>query len=164
MRTSVIFIILAISYLTGFSQTTTKTIKQSFISLSTTNHVTYFEVTNDMFASLTKTYKANPEIKEYISKLNSLKMMQASGEKRKEIGLTIYTNFIEQTNLDGFTLLLVNNDQQGKMSFFKKSNKGENEFLLVSTNLIMHITGTIEINNLAEFEQIINVVGDAIDI
>ena len=163
MKTRVIIIFLILSSLSGFSQTKSKkTLSQTFKSESTTNNVTYFEVTKKMFDSLTKAYSDEPEIKQYISKLHNIKMLQPTGEKRNEKGKILYSNFIQDTNLDGFTLLMTNNNEKAKMTFFKKESKEKNEFLLVSTNMIMYVSGTLDIGSLAELEGIIEMAGEAV--
>lgn len=163
MKTKVIIIILILSSLSGFTQTNSKkTLSQTFKSHRADNNVTYFEVTEKMFDSLTKSYSEESEVKKYISKLHSVKMIQATGEKQNEKAKILYSNFIRYTNLDDFTLLMTNNNGNEKMSFFKKESKGENEFLLVSTNMVMYVSGTLDIGSLAELEEIIEMAGEAI--
>ena len=163
MKTKVIIIILILSSFSGFTQTKSKkTLSQTFKSESTANSVTYFEVTKKMFESLTKTYSEEPKVKEYISKLHHIKMLQPAGEKRHEKGEILYSNFIRYTNLDDFTLLMTNNNEKTKMSFFKKESNDKNEFLLVSTNMIMYVSTTLDISSLSELEGIIEMAGEAV--
>ncbi|MBT3382674.1 MAG: DUF4252 domain-containing protein [Prolixibacteraceae bacterium] len=163
MKTKVIIIILILSSLSGFTQTKSKkTLSQTFKSESTANNVTYFEVTKKMFESLTKAYSEEPKVKEYISKLHNIKMLQPAGEKRNEKGKILYSNFIRYTNLDDFTLLMTNNNEKSKMSFLKKEGKVKNEFLLVSTDMVMYVSGTLDIGSLTELEGIIEMAGEAV--
>ena len=79
-----------------------------------------------------------------------------------EKGKILYSNFLLYTNLDDFTLLMTNNNEKNKMSFFKKESKDKNEFLLVSTNMIMYVSGTLDIGSLAELEGVIEMAGEAV--
>ena len=163
MKTKVIIIILILSSFSGFTQTKSKkSLSQTFKSSIIYDNVTYFEVTKKMFESLTKAYGEEPKVKEYISKLHNIKMLQPAGEKRNEKGKLLYSNFIRYTNLDDFTLLMTNNNKETKMSFFKKEGKEKNEFLLVSTNMVMYVSGTLDIGSLTELEGIIEMAGEAV--
>lgn len=161
MKSRVIIILLILTSISGFSQTK-KTLSQTFKYESSSDNVIYFEVTKKMFESLTKTYDEEPEVKKYISKLNNIKMLQPTEEKRDEKGKILYSNFIRYTDLDGFTLLMTNNNEETKMSFFKKESKEKYEFLLVSTNMIMYVSGTLDIGSLTELEGIIQMAGEAV--
>jgi len=165
MKTKVIIIILILSSFSGVTQKRSKTsLSQTFKSSIIYDNVTYFEVTKKMFESLTKSYNEEPKVKEYISKLHNIKMLQPTGEKRNEKGRTLYSNFMKYTNLDSFTLLMTNNNEKTKMSFFKKESKDKNEFLLVSTNMIIYVSGTLDIGSLSELEGVIELAGEAVGI
>lgn len=162
MRTIILITLLLLNCLSGSAQNQSKSLNQTFKQLNTAENISYFEVSKKMFESLTKTYGESPEIKDYISKLHSIKMIQPTGEKRNETGKMIYNTVMLQTNLEDFTLLMTNNTQNSKLSFFKKEDKGKNEFLLVSTNMVMYVTGTLELSSLSELEGIIEMAGEAI--
>lgn len=161
MKTKLLFLFLAISLL-GFSQTGQKTISQTF-QLMEEQNVSYFEVTKDMFKMLSESRGASPEYKEYISKLSSLKMVQATGENKREAGQQLYKLFNSNANLKDYSRLMTKSEPNGKLSFYKKDGKSENEFLLVSTEMIIYITGTINLKSIGEFEQVMEVAGSAFD-
>lgn len=54
-------------------------------------------------------------------------------------------------------------DSNGQLSFYKKEGKNENEFLLVSTDMIIYLTGKLDLKSIQEFEQVMEVAGSAFD-
>jgi hypothetical protein len=162
MRTSIIVILLLMNCFTGISQDKLNTLNQTFQKLNTLENITYFEVTKNMFESLTKAYGEEQQVKDYISKLHNIKLIQPTGDDKAETGKTIYNTLMLQTDLNDFTLLMTNNDKNSKLSFFKKEDKAKNEYILVSTNMVMYVSGTIELSSLSELDGIIEMAGEAV--
>jgi cell shape-determining protein MreC len=161
MKTRLLFLFLTIS-LFGFSQTGQKTVSQTFDLIASQN-VSYFEVTKDMFKMLADSKNTSPEYKEYISKLSGLKMARTVGENRNETGKGLYQLFNSNANLKDYSRLMTKSEPRGKLSFYKKENKSENEFLLVSTDMIIYVTGTIDLKSIGEFEQVMEIAGSAFE-
>ena len=160
MKTKFILFFLFISFC-SLAQNGNKSIDQAFKLIDSREGVAYFEVTKDMFKMLSESKEMEPEFKEYISQLHLLKMIQPSGERRMEIGEAIYNSFMENVNLKDYTRLMTQRDQRSKISFYKKDGKDENEFLLVSNSMTIYIMGTLDLQNIQQFEQIIEIAGSA---
>ena len=64
-----------------------------------------------------------------------------------------------------FPFLISNSkkEQNSELHFYKKTNNSENEYLLASTEMIIYITGTIDLKSIGEFEQIMEVAGSAFE-
>ena len=122
----------------------------------------YFEVTKSMFQMLSEAKGASPEYKEYIRKIHSLKMVQP-GRSAANHGKLVLENFMSQVNLQPYKRLMTKKEQNSELHFYKKTNKTENEFLLASTEMIIYITGTIDLKSIGEFEQVMEVAGSAFD-
>ena len=162
MKTKLIIIFVFISSFT-LAQNGTKTIESTLNTLGKNEHASYFEVTKEMFKMLSESKNANPQFKAYVSKLHQLKLLQARGENKNEMGIHFYTAFLQQTNLKDYSRLLTKKEGNDMLSFFKKEGKSENEFLLVSTDMIIYITGILELNSIGEFEQVMEIAGSAFD-
>jgi len=163
MKTKLILILLSLS-LFSVAQNGTKTIDESFEVFSKLEGISYFEVTKDMFSMLSESNGIHQELKDYMSKLHQLKMIQAtSGEHRDEIRQASYTKFMENVNLKGYSRLMTRKERNSILSFYKKENKNENEFLLVSSDMIIYITGTLDMKSIGEFQQVMEIAGSAFD-
>ncbi|WP_319501566.1 DUF4252 domain-containing protein [uncultured Draconibacterium sp.] len=160
MKTKFILFFLFISFC-SLAQNGNKNIDQAFKLIDSREDISYFEVTKDMFKMLSESRDISPEFKEYISTLHQLKMVQPRGEKRQVLGEELYNSMMNNVNLKDYTRLMTQRDQRSKISFYKKDGKDENEFLLVSTNMIIYITGTLDLQNIQQFEQIIEIAGSA---
>ncbi|WP_320111993.1 DUF4252 domain-containing protein [Draconibacterium orientale] len=160
MRTKFILFFLFISFC-SLAQNGNKSIDQAFKLIDSREDISYFEVTKDMFKMLSESRDISPEFKEYISKLHLLKMIQPRGEKRLELGEALYNSIMNNVNLKDYTRLMTQRDQRSKISFYKKDGKDENEFLLISNKMIIYITGTLDLQNIQQFEQIIEIAGSA---
>jgi hypothetical protein len=163
MKTQIVLFFLFAS-LSGFSQSGNKTIDETFQTLTQNENSTYFEVTKEMFKMLSEIREAPPEYKEYISKLHKLKLIQVQGEKNQSSGNDYYNLFLQQANLKDYSRLMTKKEGHSQLSFYKKEGKNENEFLLVSTDMIIYITGTIDLKSISEFEQVMEIAGSAFDI
>ena len=163
MKTSIAILFLFISVM-GLAQNGNKTIDETLNLLSKNENSAYFEVTREMFKMLSESKEASPEFKEYISKLHKLKLIQASGENRQNLSKEFYNDFLLQTNLKGYSRLMTKKEGNGQLSFYKREWKNENEFLLVSTDMIIYVTGTIDLKSIGEFEQIMELAGSAFDL
>jgi hypothetical protein len=162
MKTKIILFFLFAS-ISGFSQSGSKTIDETFQTLNQNENSAYFEVTKEMFKMLSEVKEAPPEYKEYISKLHKLKLFQAQGNKNQSLGNEFYNTFLQQTNLKDYSRLMTKKEGNAQLSFYKKEGKNENEFLLVSTDMIIYITGTIDLKSISEFEQVMEIAGSAFD-
>lgn len=159
MKTKLIIIFLIISSF-GFSQNGSKTIDETFKTLNSHEEISYFEVTQEMFKMLSESKQTSAEFKEYVSKLHKLKIIQSpNSELRKEF----YNVFLQQTNLKEYSRLMTKKEGDGQLSFYKKEGKNENEFLLISTDMVIYVTGTIDLKSIGEFEQVMEVAGSAFD-
>uniref|UniRef100_UPI0032172D13 DUF4252 domain-containing protein n=1 Tax=uncultured Draconibacterium sp. TaxID=1573823 RepID=UPI0032172D13 len=161
MKTKFIIFFMLVSLCT-LAQNGNKSIDEAFKLIDNHENASYFEVTKDMFQMLSETRDISPDFKEYISKLHKLKMIQPTGEKKRELGVEFYKIILANTNLDGYTRLMTQKDQHSRLSFYKKEGKNGNEFLLVSTNMIIYITGTLDLKSIHEFEQVIEIAGSAL--
>lgn len=162
MKTKLILFFLLTSFY-SFSQNGNNTINKTFQTLTKQDNAAYFEVTREMFKMLSDSKGINPEYKDYISKLHSLQLVQASGENRQELSREFYNTFVQQTNLKGYSRLMTKKEGNGQLSFYKKESNTENEFLLVSTDMIIYITGTLDLKSISEFEQVMEIAGSAFD-
>ena len=160
MRTKFILFFLFISFC-SLAQDGNKNIDQAFKLIDSHEDASYFEVTKDMFKMLSESKEIGPEFKEYLSQLHQIKMIQPGGENRMELGEEFYNIFMENANLKDYTRLMTQRDQRSKISFYKKDGKDENEFLLISNSMIIYITGTLDLQNMQQFEQIIDIAGSA---
>lgn len=163
MKIKFVFLLLLI-HLSGFSQNGHKTIDETFTQLSQHDNAGYFEVSKEMFKMLSEAKEASPEFKDYISKLHKLKLIKATGDNRHSLGNEFFHTFLLQTNLKDYSILMTKKEGQGRLSFYKKEGKNENEFLLVSTDMTIYITGTIDLKSLSEFEQVMEIAGSAFDL
>lgn len=163
MKTKIIILILLSISLFSAAQNGSKTIKETIKSLVSLEGVNYFEVSQEMFNMLSESENIAPEFKAYISKLHQLKMIQGSGANRQQIGLAVYQKFSETVNLKDYTRLMTRKEANSSLSFYKKENKTENEFLLLSTEMIIYITGTLDLKSIGEFEQVMEIAGSAFD-
>ena len=140
-----------------FAQNGKKTVYESLESLSRMDYVSYFEVTREMFQMLSEVKEANPEYKDYVSKLATLKMVQSQDQ-------SLYAQFMVNTNLKSWSRLITKKEPDSRLSFYKREKEGfVNEFLLVSDEMIIIITGNINLKSIGEFEQIMEVAGSAFD-
>jgi hypothetical protein len=162
MKTKIVLFLLFAS-LSGFSQSGNKTIDETFQTLNQHENSAYFEVTKEMFKMLSEVKEAPPEYKEYISKLHKLKLIQVQEHKNQSLGNEFYNIFLQQTNLKDYSRLMTKKEGNNQLSFYKKEGKNENEFLLVSTDMIIYITGTIDLKSINEFEQVMEIAGSAFD-
>lgn len=160
MKTRFILFFLLISFC-SLAQDGNKNIDQAFKLFDNREDASYFEVTKDMFKMLSESREIGPEYKEYLNQLHQLKMIQPGGENRMQLGEEFYNLFMQQTNLRDYTRLMTQRDQRSKISFYKKDGKDENEFLLISNSMIIYITGTLDLQNMQQFEQIIDIAGSA---
>jgi hypothetical protein len=138
-----------------------QSIDDAFKLLKTQKGVSYFDVSKEMFQMLSESKNANPEFKEYVKKLTGMKMVRVSS--RDKIKIDIYSVFIDMTNLKGFSRLMTSENPTKKISFYQKKSKNENEYLLVQTNTIIYVTGTIDLKSIGEFEQIMEIAGSAFE-
>lgn len=160
MKTKLILLFLLLSFF-GFAQNGSSTIEKSINSLNQNENASYFEVTKEMFKMLSESKGASPEFIDYISKLHTLQLVKATGENRNELRIEFYKTFMKEVNLKEYSRLMTNKEGNGQLSFYKKEGKSENEFLLVSTDMIMYITGTLNLKSLSEFQQVMEVAGSA---
>ncbi len=121
----------------------------------------YFEVTKDMFKMLSESDGANPEYVNYIKQLHKLKMIQPGPSNGH--GKILVNKFLENANLQDYTLLMTRRDNNEMLHFYKKENKNENEFLLLSTDMIIYITGTLDLKSIGELQQVMEIAGSAFD-
>ncbi len=154
MKTRLIFLFLTLS-LFSLAQNGNKTIDETFVQITSNPNVSYFEVTSEMFKMLSESKHASPEYKDYLSKLSGLKMVNG--------GEVMYKSFLSSANLKAYSRLMTKREGNSQLSFYKKEGKSENEFLLVSTEMIIYVTGTIELKSIGEFEQVMNIAGSAFD-
>lgn len=162
MKTQLTVLFLLVS-LFCYSQNGGKTVDETFQILNQNENSNYFEVTKEMFEMLSESKEASPEFRDYISKLSKLKLIEAGGENHIELRKEFYKTFLQQANLKDYSRLMSKKEGNGQLSFYKKEGKSENEFLLVSTDMIIYITGTIDLKSISEFEQIMEVAGSAFD-
>ena len=162
MKTKLILILLTLSIF-NFAQKAEKTVTSTMQTFSRLDYTSYFEVTREMFKMLSESNEASTEFKEYIGKLHTLKLVQATGESRQAHGIQLYQAFLEKTDLNDYSRLMTKKEGDSNLSFYKKTSKSENEFLLVSTDMIIYITGTIDLKSIGEFEQIMEIAGSAFD-
>lgn len=162
MKTKLILFLLSLS-LFSVAQNGTKTIDETFDSFCKLEGISYFEVTKDMFSMLSESNKIDPQLKDYMSKLHQLKMIQARGNHQQEIKQAAYTKFMEAVSLKSYSRLMTRKEGDSTLSFYKKENKNENEFLLVSSDMIIYITGTLDMKSIGEFQQVMEIAGSAFD-
>lgn len=160
MKTKLILIFFFISSIV-FSQNGHKTIDETFQTLNKHENSSYFEVTKEMFKMLSESNHSSPEFKEYVAKLHKLKLLQASGDPK--LSIEFYKVFLQHTNLKEYSRLMTKKEGNGLLSFYKKENKNENEFLLISTEMVIYVTGTIDLKSIGEFEQVMEIAGSAFD-
>jgi len=162
MKTRFILFLLTLS-LFGAAQNGAKTISETFDTFSKLEGISYFEVTKDMFSMLAQSNNIDPQLKDYMGKLHQLKMIQGRGENQREIKQAAYTKFMETVNLKGYSRLMTRKEPNSTLSFYKKESKEENEFLLVSTDMIIYISGTLDMKSIGEFQQVMEIAGSAFD-
>jgi hypothetical protein len=162
MKTKLVIILIFFS-LFVLAQNGSKTIKSTFSTISKYEHVSYFEVTSEMFKMLSESKNASPEFKAYVSKLHQLKLVKAGGGKPITVGNNLYEAFMAQTDLRTYDRLMTKKEGKNQLSFYKREINTKNEFLLISTEMIIYITGTIELKSIGEFEQVMEIAGSAFE-
>ena len=156
MKTKLLFLFLFTAQLC-MAQDGKKTIPEIFDDMKIQNYTSYFEVNDEMFKMLAESKEATPEFKEYVSKLQLLRMVQS--EERK-----LYKMFMINTNLKSFDKLMTRKDKDETISFYKRERNGyANEFLLVSDEVIIYVSGKIDLTSIGEFENIMDIAGSAFD-
>ena len=161
MKTKFILFFLLISFC-SLAQNGNKNIDQAFKLIDNHKNASYFEVTKDMFKMLSESKDVSLDFKEYISKLHQIKMIQPTGGNLQQTGQEFYQTIMDNVNLKDYTRLMTQRDQISRISFYKKEGSNENEFLLVSTSMIIYIKGTLDLQNIQQFEQIIEMAGSAL--
>ena len=162
MKTNVLIFILLIISGVVFAQDGQESIDDVLDLLKNQENVAYFDVSKEMFQMLSESKNASSEFKEYVSKLTGLKMVKLSNRQDKS-NLHIYKTFMQRTNLKDFTRLMTSESSSKKVSFYQKKSSKGNEYILVQTNAVIYITGTIELKSIGEFEQILEVAGGAFE-
>jgi len=123
----------------------------------------YFEVTSEMFQMLSQSPEVSPEFKDYISKLSKLRMVQTRSNLDTQ-KFKLYEAFLLNANLKEFSSLMISEEPNNKFRFYKRKNtKSENEFLLVSSESVILIVGKLDMRSLSEFEQVMEIAGNAFD-
>lgn len=163
MKTKFIILLLLSVSLFSTAQTGTKTIDETIDGIAELEGVNYFEVSQEMFKMLSEQENINPQFKEYISNLHQLKMIQGSGANHRQIGKAMYKEFSARVNLKDYTRLMSRKEGNSSLAFYKKENKNENEFLLVSSEMIIYITGTLDLKSIGEFQQVMEIAGSAFE-
>ena len=125
-------------------------------------NVAYFDVSKEMFQMLSESRNASSEFKEYVSKLTSLKMVKLTIHQSKS-KVHIYKTFMQMVNLKDFSRLMTSESSAKRVSFYQKKNQKVNEYLLVQSNAVIYITGTIDLKSIGEFNQILEVAGGAFE-
>ncbi len=144
-----------------FAQNGQKSISGAFDFIKDQEYAYYFEVSKEMFKMMTDAEGITPQYKDYMSKLSSLKMVRSN--RNSPQGNDLYDIFMDNVNLKDFSMLMTSTQPGRKISFYKKTNNSENQFLLVSNTTVIYITGTIDIKSLQEFERIMEIAGGAMD-
>ncbi len=163
MKTKFIILLLLSASLFSAAQSGSKTISETIESIASLEGINYFEVSQEMFRMLSEQNNIDPQFKAYISKLNQLKMIQGSGANRQQIGEAMYKEFSGKVNLKDYTKLMSRKEGNSSLAFYKKENKNENEFLLVSSEMIIYITGTLDLKSIGEFQQVMEIAGSAFE-
>ncbi len=160
MKTKLILFLLSLSLL-GAAQNGSLSIDKAMDKIITPGD-SYFEVTKDMFTMLSESKGVSPEYVNYIKQLHKLKMIQP-GRTASNHGEIIVKTFLENTDLQSYTRLMTRRDNHEVLHFYKKEGKNENEFLLVSSDMIIYITGTLDLKSIGEFQQVMEIAGSAFD-
>lgn len=163
MKTKFIILLLLSVSLFSTAQTGTKTIDETIEGIAGLEGVNYFEVSQEMFKMLSERENINPQFNEYISKLHQLKVIQGEKADRKQIGEAMYKEFFARVSLKDYTKLMSKKEGNSSLAFYKKENKNENEFLLVSSEMIVYIRGTLDLKSIGEFEQVMGIAGSAFE-
>lgn len=160
MKAKLILFLLSLSLFSA-AQNGNLSIDKSLEKITTPDD-SYFEVTKDMFAMLSESKNASPEFINYIKQLHKLKMVQPA-RTNNDRGDILVSTFLENTNLQGYTRLMTRQDRHEVLHFYKKEGKSENEFLLLSSDMIIYITGTLDLKSIGEFQQVMEIAGSAFD-
>lgn len=163
MKTKFIILLLLSVSLFSAAQTGTKTINETIEGIAGLEGVNYFEVSQEMFRMLSERENINPQFNAYISKLNQLKVLQGHKEDRRQIGEAMYKEFFARVSLKDYTKLMSKKEENSSLAFYKKENKNENEFLLISSEMIIYITGTLDLKSIGEFQQVMEIAGSAFE-
>ncbi len=160
MKFKLVFLFLFLGIIVS-AQNGQKSIKNTFDLLKKQDHVSYFDVSKEMFQMLSETENMSSELKEYLSKINELKMVESTRRVDQEY-VNIYDEFLTNADLKGFIRLMTSESQHEKITYFRKKNDDKtNEFLLVSSNTAIYVAGKIDLKSIAEFESVLKVAGNA---
>jgi len=160
MKTKLILILLTIS-LFSFAQNGNKSIDKAIDEIIAAED-SYFEVTKDMFQMLSESKGASPEFKDYIRQLHQLKMVQIASTAVNH-GEVVVKKFLENADLKDYSRLMTKKEKHSVLHFYKKEGKSENEFLLLSSEMIIYVKGTLNLKSIGEFEQVMEIAGSAFD-
>jgi len=159
MKTKLLLILLIAGF-TVSAQKGTRTIDATFDFIRTMHYVSYFEVTKDMFQSISESKNLKPDLKEYITKISKLVMIEAQKDKDNKKP-DLYLIFLNSANLKGFSRLMTSEEPNERFTYFKKKNDNGNEFLLISTNTVIYLAGTIDIKTISEIYKAMEIAGSA---
>ncbi len=162
MKTDLLALVFLVISGMSFAQNGKQSIDEVFELLKAQENVSYFDVSGEMFQMLSESKEASPEFKEYVSKLTGMKMVRASNGRDKT-KVDIYNLFMMNANLQNFSRLMTSESPAKKITFFRKKGNKNNEYLLVGSNAIIYITGTIDMKSISEFEQVMEIAGSAFD-
>lgn len=145
----------------SFAQKGKKSIDATFKAYKSIDNVTFLEVSDEMFCMLAEADHTPPELRAYYKQLDSLKMLELRGQQGDPVQ-SLYQKFLADTDLEGFSRLMVAESAGDNMSFLKnKSGSNKNEFLLVSDNAVIYVAGEIDLKSIQEFQRVLAIAGTA---
>ncbi len=162
MKTQFLIILFLITGEMSFAQKGGQSIDQVFELLRAQQNISYFEVTGEMFKMLSETKEAPVEFKEYVSKLSGMEMVRTSNSRDKT-KVDIYKLFMSNVNLKDFSRLMTSESPSQRITFFQKKSGKINEYLLVQSDAIIYITGTLDLKSISEFERVMEIAGSAFE-
>lgn len=166
IRLIILILVLGLNSMAQNGTPGTRSFDETLKLLSETENTAYFEVSKSMFEMMATMEDASPEFKDYISKLHSLKFIRPNISKAMDIkGNRLYHDFRASSGklLPYYQVLMRKKEGGRNLEFYKREGKNINEFLLLSTDMIIYITGTLDLKHIGEFEQIMEIAGSAFD-
>ncbi len=158
MKKFILLFLLHLLLLQAYSQSQNRELIDHIIDYvhKSVDHCDYYEVTEEMFKSIAEDprFQSSEKI-DYIKKIEYVIYVECKNTQR-----TFYENFISGYNLKGFKVLMRTKSNNESFTFYKNSNDGMNEYLLIQDRGLSYVKTSLNISTLNEMGGIIRLIGE----
>ncbi len=118
----------------------------------------------DMFMSINDTSSENQEMRDVVSKLNSIKILAVDDKSKIPAGVNLYNEVMKAVDNKEYKELMVIKEEGQDVKFLVKENGGKvNELLLAvggkDDNVLISIQGDIDMKNISKLAKAMNIQG-----